>query len=475
MPLPTQVSDAIAPSQRIGITSNYAPGNATALVPAREDCPPLFDRREGHLLDCSASPTGLFTGILKASLLQSPYNHCDPHGSPDALFRILDNIPLALGCAEPVSPDGTIAPDARVTFYNKRWVQLFGFGTEEVKNVTQATQRLYPDPEMRRRNIAWREKAAARALETGRPVEAVEIVAMGANGQWIHVLSSTTMVGDKMLVSMEDITDRKKVEEAREEALKSERRLRAEAEAAREAAERASRAKSDFLAKMSHEVRTPLASLVALARAMWLESGRHRLPDEFAGFLEQIQSGGEYLNLILSNLLDVSVDEAGKSRVAVEEFFLGDWLADMENILGPIAVSHGVCLDFRPPKDAEARFRTDPLRLAQILLNLGHNAVKFSGGAGRAVGVAVSLHGGNLTISVEDEGPGIEPSRLPDLFKEFEQSDAKGPRFDRGVGLGLAVVARNADLLGGKVTAHKRRPSGMKFTLSLPPWPRETA
>jgi signal transduction histidine kinase len=161
--------------------------------------------------------------------------------------------------------------------------------------------------------------------------------------------------------------------------------------------------------------------------------------------------------------------------VAAEEFFLCDWLADMGNILGPIAVSHGVRLDFRPPKNAEARFRTDPLRLAQILLNLAHNAVKFSGGADRIVGVAVSLRGGKLSISVEDEGPGIEPSRLPDLFKEFEQSDAKGPRFDRGVGLGLAVVARNADLLGGKVTAQKRRPLGMKFTLVLPPWPRETA
>lgn len=74
--------------------------------------------------------------MFSASSLPFPPNPFDAQGSPNALFRILDNIPLALGCAEPVLSDGTIAPDARVTFYNKRWVQLFGFGTNEVKNVS---------------------------------------------------------------------------------------------------------------------------------------------------------------------------------------------------------------------------------------------------------------------------------------------------------------------------------------------------
>ena len=64
----------------------------------------------------------------------------------EELFRILENLPMALGVAEPVLPDGTIPPDASVTFYNKKWRDLFGFGTDEVKNVTRATERLYPDP-----------------------------------------------------------------------------------------------------------------------------------------------------------------------------------------------------------------------------------------------------------------------------------------------------------------------------------------
>jgi signal transduction histidine kinase len=283
------------------------------------------------------------------------------------------------------------------------------------------------------------------------------------------------MVGDKMLVSMEDITARKEAEEALARSLENEQQLRAEAEAAREAAERADRAKSLFLASMSHEVRTPLTSLIALARVFCLESAKLELPRKFADLLEQIQSGGEYLNLILTNLLEVSAQEAGKARVEAGEFFVADWASDIGNILGPIAAANGVKLETDGPADSEARFRTDQLRLSQILLNLGHNAVKFSAGGGRMVRVGISLREKHLEIRVRDEGPGIDPARLPSLFGEFEQSEVKGPRHDRGVGLGLAVVARNAELLGGSVRARNLEPSGMEFTVSIPPLPEATA
>jgi len=409
--------------------------------------------------------------MLSAYLQKSQPAPINALGDSEALFRILENLPMALGVAEPVLDDGTIAPDASVTFYNKKWRDLFGFGTDEVKNVTQATERLYPDPEMRRRNIAWREKAAATARETGRAVNAVELLAMGAGGKWIHVISSTTMVGGKMLVSMEDITARKQAEEALERALANEAGMRAEAEAAREAAERADKAKSLFLASMSHEVRTPLTSLIALARVFCLESEKLQLPGEFAELLGQIQSGGEYLNLILTNLLEVSAQEAGKARVQAEEFFVADWASDIGNILGPIAAANGVKLELDGPADSDARFRTDSLRLSQILLNLGHNALKFSGGGGRTVRVGISSRGENLEVRVRDEGPGIDPKRLPSLFGEFEQSEVKGPRHDRGVGLGLAVVARNSELLGGTVRARNVEPTGMEFTVVLPQMP----
>ena len=409
--------------------------------------------------------------MLSAHTPRIPALPIEAAENSEILFGILENLPVALGVAEPVLPDGTISPDASVTYYNKKWRDLFGFGTDEVKNVTQATERLYPDPEMRRRNIAWREGAAARARETGRAVNAVELVAMGARGKWIHVISSTTMVGDKMLVSMEDITARKEAEEALARALGNEQRLRAEAEAAREAAERADRAKSLFLASMSHEVRTPLTSLIALARVFCLESSKLQLPESFAALLEQIQSGGEYLNLILTNLLEVSAQEAGKSRVVAEEFFVADWASDIGNILGPIAAANGVRLELRGPRNGEARFRSDAMRLSQILLNLGHNAVKFSGGGGRTVRVGISLRREKLELVVCDEGPGIDPARLPSLFGEFEQSEVRGPKHDRGVGLGLAVVARNAALLGGRVSARNLEAGGMEFKVSIPPLP----
>ncbi len=94
--------------------------------------------------------------------------------------------------------------------------------------------------------------------------------------------------------------------------------------------------------------------------------------------------------------------------------------------------------------------------------------MKFSGGPGRTVCVGVSHRSGKLELVVRDEGPGIDPERLPALFGEFEQSEVKGPRHDRGVGLGLAVVARNAELLGGTVSARNLETGGMEFRVSVP-------
>lgn len=238
-------------------------------------------------------------------------------------------------------------------------------------------------------------------------------------------------------------------------------------EAARDAAVAAAEMKSQFVANVSHEIRTPLSALVSLAQAMWMESEKHHLPQEFTGFLESVRSGGNYLNLILTNLLDVSAAESGHLPVRADEFYLRDWTDDMRNILEPVASSHSVRLVWRFPDDEELRLRTDQTRLTQILLNLAHNAIKF-GGAGTSVEISIACDGGGFAMSVDDQGPGVPPDRLGGLFGEFAQSQACAPAFDRGVGLGLAVVNQNATLLGGGVQAENLPARGMRFTFSLP-------
>ena len=377
-----------------------------------------------------------------------------------ALRRLLDDIPVGIGIAEPVEPDGSIKPEARIVYYNKHWVKMFGFDVGDVRNVKEATSRLYPDPELLEERLRSRKDAAERRRSTGGG-EQTEARAMGADGKWLTVLTGTTVVGNRLVVTMLDITAQKDAERALAAALENEH-------AARTAAERATRAKSLFLANVSHEIRTPLSVLVSLAQAMWMESGKHRLPPEFTAFLDRVRSGGNYLNLLLTNLLDVSAAESGHLPLRTDEFYLRDWTDDLQNILEPVASAHNVRLAWNLPDDEEIRLRTDQLRLTQILLNLVHNAIKFTGGAGRQVNVSMVRSADGLEISVSDEGPGIPADRIPGIFGEFAQSEASAPAHDRGVGLGLAVVKQNADLLGAQISAENLSPHGMRFTVSLP-------
>lgn len=259
-----------------------------------------------------------------------------------------------------------------------------------------------------------------------------------------------------------DVTLEKQAEENLRVSLQLEQKLRQQAE-------KAHAAQSRFLANMSHEVRTPLSALVSLAQAMWMESEKQNLTPEFSRFLNRVRSGGQYLNLILTNLLDYSASEAGRTPLRAEKFYIADWAEDLHNILEPIAEHHGVRLDWKTPANDDARIHTDPMRLTQIVLNLGHNAVKFTAGfPDAAVSVRIQKKRDGLHIVVEDNGPGIVATRIEEMFGAFRQGSATIPAADHGVGLGLAVVRLNLELLGGDVEFGKREGGGSRFEVRVP-------
>jgi PAS domain S-box-containing protein len=138
----------------------------------------------------------------------------------DAMRLLLDEIPVGIGIAEPVQPDGTVHPDARIVYYNRRWVEMFGFDVEDVETVEQATRRLYPDPEVHTEMLRMRYAAAGRIREGGRS-EQTEIRAMGADGEWLDVMTGTTVVGDRLIVTMLDISERKRTARRLQEAQRS--------------------------------------------------------------------------------------------------------------------------------------------------------------------------------------------------------------------------------------------------------------
>jgi signal transduction histidine kinase len=265
-----------------------------------------------------------------------------------------------------------------------------------------------------------------------------------------------------------DITARIEAEQRLAEALEVERQLRAEAVKAYET-------KSLFLANVSHEIRTPLSALVALSQAMWLRCEALDTDPEITQFLKRVRSGGQYLNLLLRNVLDASAAESGRVPLRPTSFYLADWADAVRNILEPIAAYHRGRLEWAVPADDEARLRTDEMRLTQILLNLAENALKFSRGASEAVSVTLEKNNGILRLIVEDRGPGIPADRLDAVFAEFEQAGAASLPMATGVGLGLAVVKLNTSLLGGSLAVEKRSGGGLRFAVEIPDAPEVPA
>jgi signal transduction histidine kinase len=129
----------------------------------------------------------------------------------EALRRLLDNIPVGIGIAAPVEADGTVRPDARIVYYNKRWVEMFGFDVGEVQTFGEATRRIYPDPEVHTRMLRLR-KEAADGSPHGSYGEQTEIRAMGAGGRWLDLITGTVVVSDRLVVTMLDVSSRKQAE-----------------------------------------------------------------------------------------------------------------------------------------------------------------------------------------------------------------------------------------------------------------------
>ncbi len=239
-------------------------------------------------------------------------------------------------------------------------------------------------------------------------------------------------------------------------------RLNQSLEAARDRAEESSRMKSRFLANMSHELRTPLNGVLGMAQV--LESTQK--DPEQKRMLETIRESGEGLLSILNDILDLSKIEAGQMQIEMRPFDAAHSLEQTAMLFCPGAETRK--LEFRVRIDpALAGWRMgDALRLRQVVSNLLSNAVKFTDRG--IVALRARPFNGGIRIQVKDTGIGMSESQLASVFEEFVQADSSITRRFGGTGLGMPIVRRLVEAMGGEVRVSSMYGRGTTVTLDLP-------
>lgn len=234
---------------------------------------------------------------------------------------------------------------------------------------------------------------------------------------------------------------------------------------AKEAAERASVAKSQFLASMSHEIRTPLNAILGFAT---LARERQDRDPELRRQIELIQKAGESLLTIINDVLDLSKIEAGKIELEERPLDLRGLASDCVSLTQGLAELKGLVLDCVVDPAIPQRVLADEARLRQILLNLLNNAVKFTPSGRVRLSLAPAAVPGRMVLAVSDTGIGIAADRLPHLFQDFVQVDGSISRQFGGTGLGLSISRRLARLMGGEIGAESVVGEGSVFHVTLP-------
>ena len=279
---------------------------------------------------------------------------------------------------------------------------------------------------------------------------------------WISLLGHTLYDGqggaERMLGVALDVTPQKQAEEQRAELLAREQAARAEAESA-------GRAKDDFLAVVSYELRTPLQSMLGWAQLL---KGRADEPAIVRKGLDIIERNSRTQAQLIEDLLDVSRIVAGKLRLERRRVDLAEVLRAALDSATVLADGRSIRID-AAIEALGGVVLGDPQRLQQIVSNLLSNAVKFTPPAGR-IGVRLRREGTRATIAVEDSGCGISPEFLPHVFDRFRQAeDGATTRRRGGLGLGLAIVRHLVEAHGGTVAAESPGEGrGSTFTVTLP-------
>lgn len=355
--------------------------------------------------------------------------------------------------------------DSGAAVWSQRFYELLGYSKEGTPPSRQAwLERVRPEERDAVAAALDRASAGAARFECEHWIERAdngEPRCLAAFGR-LHV--GDDALSGRLIGVVMDITARRRAEAEREALLERARLAQKEAEAA-------TRMKDEFLATLSHELRTPMSAMLG-----WLQLLRtgKLSAEQRASALDTIERNARLQSQLVDDLLDVSRIVSGKLQVESVPVAIDSVLGSAIDAARPVAAARDITLVPEVTKGA-GMVLGSPERLQQVFSNLLMNAIKFTAPGGR-VEVRMDVVQSSVRIRVIDTGEGIAPELLPFIFDRFRQADSSSRRYHGGLGLGLAIVRSLVALHAGTVTAESAGPGqGATFTVTLPLMPQFAA
>ena len=362
--------------------------------------------------------------------------------SDEKYQKIIENIELGLL---------EVDLDDRITKVYPKFSELTGYGANELIGLVASEILIFGESEVDfEHEIAKRREGKSSVYE-------VKIIKKNGDYAWVLVSGTPVFNEDNEIIGSigihVDITDRKIMEQDLIEA-----KLTAEQNAA---------IKEEFLARMSHEMRTPLNGIVGLNYLLRDTS----LDETQLKYIDSVKKSSDHLLNIINDILDFSKLEAGKLEVDSIPFNVETILDQTKSALLYSAESKGVYFDVKSDKRLAECYLGDPFRLYQVVLNLCTNAIKFTEKGGLSIEITVAKENKKsqrIVIDFTDTGIGIAENKITDLFKSFSQTDIGTARKYGGTGLGLSIARQLAEAMGGTLELLKSKLDvGSTFRLSM--------
>ena len=355
--------------------------------------------------------------------------------------------------------DGIIVIDENGTIdtFNKAAEAMFGYSAPEC--IGQPITMLMPEPYATEHSSyleTYKRTGERHIIGRGREVEAKR-----KDGSLfpMYLAVSQLDLENRVLFSgiCRDLTEHKKVEH--------------DLVAAKAQAERANRAKSEFLASMSHELRTPLNGIIGFSQLMQYDP-KEKLTEQQADYTQMIMDAGEHLLSLINDILDLSRIESEGFSLSLEPVNPHDALGNCLTLIAPLSEKHNITVEAHLPPESSKCVVADEVRFKQIVMNLLSNGAKYN-----VPGGTVTLHTeiieNRMRISVTDTGIGIPPDRLESLFEPFNRLGQEGGQIE-GTGIGLTITRKLIQRMNGDMGVDSQEGQGTTFWFELPTCEQDT-